>query len=163
MDNEPAASSFEDWIRPHLPVMLRVATALTATALDAEDLVQDSLLRAWRRRTTFDPLRRSPRAWLTAVVTDQARQRWRPRRPAPDWRLPEQPAEEYDLAVNLDLRAAINTLTPARRQVVILYYYIGLPIADIAHLLQRTPSMVKSALFDARHQLANHLGENNHV
>jgi RNA polymerase sigma-70 factor (ECF subfamily) len=163
LDAEPAASSFEDWVRPPLPLMLRVATSLTATSHDAEDLVQDSLLRAWRKRTTFDPLRGSAQAWLTAVVTDQAKQRWRRRDAAPEWRLPEQPTEEYDLAVNLDLRAAINSLTPARRQVVILYYYIGLPIADIAHLLQRTTSMVKSALFDARHQLANQLGENDHV
>jgi len=160
---DPPAARFEDWIRPYLSVMLRVATTLTATSHDAEDLVQDSLLRARRKRTTFDPLRGSAQAWLTAIITDQARQHWRRRKPPPQWRLPDEPAEQYDPAVNLDLRAAINGLTPTRRQVVILYYYVGLPTADIAHLLQRTPSMVKSALFDARRRLANLLGEDDHV
>lgn len=143
--------------------MLRVAVLLTATRQDAEDLVQDSLLRAWRKRTTFDPLRGSPGAWLTAVVTDLARQRWRRRKHALEWRLPDRSAEEYDLAANLDLRAAINRLSSRQRQVVILYYYIDLPVADIARLLERTTSMVKSALFDARHELANLLGEHDHV
>lgn len=163
IDHKPGALTFEDWVKPHLPVMLRVAVSLTATRQDAEDLFQDSLLRAWRKRRTFDPLRGSPRAWLTAVLTDQARQRWRRGKPTAEWRLPDQPGEEYAIASSLDLRAAINRLTPAQRQIVILYYYIGLPAVDIAHLLKRTPSMVKSALFEARRQLASALGENDHV
>jgi RNA polymerase sigma-70 factor (ECF subfamily) len=162
VDRKLVASTFEDWVRPHVPVMLRVAASLTASRQDAEDLLQDSLFRAWRKRRTFDPLRGTPRAWLAAIVTDQARQRWRRRKPAVDWRLPDRPAEEFDGAANLDLRAAINQLAPAQRNVIILHYYIGLPVADIARLLQRTPSMVKSALFDARHRLAIALGERDH-
>jgi len=61
-----------------LPVLLRVARTMTGQPADAEDLVQDTLLRAWRALDTFDG--RHPRAWLT-VMRHTEINRHRRRRP----------------------------------------------------------------------------------
>jgi MFS family permease len=60
--------------------MARLAARLGGGA-DRDDLVQEALTRAWRRRETFDPGRGTPRTWLLAIVADQARKARRRRRP----------------------------------------------------------------------------------
>ena len=81
MDSEPATvDAFAEWVAPHAAAMRQLAARLCGST-DGEDVVQDSLVRAWRRWETFRPKRGSPRAWLLAIVADQVRQRRR-RRPA---------------------------------------------------------------------------------
>lgn len=58
----------------HGPAILRVALALCPRAEDAEDVVQDALLRAYRSLRGFDTRRGSLRAWLVAVTANRARQ-----------------------------------------------------------------------------------------
>ncbi len=55
-DTDPSAANlrFDDVVVPHLPVLFRVARAVTSNGHDAEDLVQDTLLRAFRSLDTFD-------------------------------------------------------------------------------------------------------------
>jgi DNA-directed RNA polymerase specialized sigma24 family protein len=67
---EPAASEFAAWVQPHLPAMARLAARLVAP-LARDDVVQESLLRAWRRHSTYDPSKGSELGWLLAIVGDQ--------------------------------------------------------------------------------------------
>lgn len=65
---------------PLLPVVARVAQALTRDAVDAEDLVQDTFLKAYRHWHTFDA-GSDCRRWLSAICRNtffaqRARQRW---------------------------------------------------------------------------------------
>jgi Sigma-70 region 2 len=69
---EPEATEFAAWVRPYLPAMARLAARIAPSA-DRDDVVQDALVRAWRRRSTFDPERGTPTGWLLAIVADQAR------------------------------------------------------------------------------------------
>ena len=48
------AGAFREMVEPEIEVMLRVAWTMTASAADAEDLVQDALLRAYRGLDRFD-------------------------------------------------------------------------------------------------------------
>jgi RNA polymerase sigma-70 factor, ECF subfamily len=77
-DAEPGpaldSGGFAAWVSPPLPVLSALAVR-SAGPDDAEDLVQDTLVRAWRRLETYRPDRGSPRAWLIAVLYDQARRR----------------------------------------------------------------------------------------
>jgi RNA polymerase sigma-70 factor (ECF subfamily) len=66
------ADEFRAWVQPHLVAMARLAARLT-TSHDADDVVQEALVRAWRRRESYDSGRGTPQAWLLAIVADRAR------------------------------------------------------------------------------------------
>ena len=76
-----SAEAFNEWVEPHLPVMAYVAARL-APAGDRDDVIQESLLRAWKKLHHYDANRGSPRTWLTAITADQARRARRKVRPA---------------------------------------------------------------------------------
>jgi RNA polymerase sigma-70 factor (ECF subfamily) len=58
--------AFAKYVLPEVEVLLRVARSLTRDPADAEDLVQDTLLRAYRAIERFDG--RHPRAWLLTIL-----------------------------------------------------------------------------------------------
>ncbi|HEV2890851.1 MAG TPA: RNA polymerase sigma factor [Frankiaceae bacterium] len=141
------APDFASWVGPHLLPARRLAARLAP--YDAEDVLQDALTRAWRRRETFDPARGTVSAWLCGIVADQCRQRRRRERPDVET-LP--PAMRDDAAA-VDVELAIRKLAPRQRQVVELHYFAGLPVADVAAALGISEGTVKSTLADARARL----------
>jgi len=143
------APEFADWVRPHLSVLSALAVRSVGTA-DAEDLVQDALVRAWRRRSTYRTELGSERAWLIGVLYDQARRRRVRARPGSTSERDErQPAPEE----RLDVEAAIRTLPRRQREVVTLYYLADLSVEDVARVLSISTGSVKSHLSDARTRL----------
>lgn len=60
------ASPFDRYVVPEIPVLYRVALSLTRHQADAEDLVQDTLIRAYRAIDRFDGAH--PRAWLLTIL-----------------------------------------------------------------------------------------------
>ena len=112
---------FDAWVSPHLPRMARVAARL-APAADRDDVVQEALSRAWRRRSTFDPDRGSAAAWLAAIVAGEAR---RARgRTKPSLELVDRAVE--DTRRDLDLERAVAALPARQREAVDLHYFAGL-------------------------------------
>lgn len=71
--------AFERWVVPELAVLYRVAYSLTRDHGEAEDLVQDSVIRAYKGLDRFDGA--SPRAWLLTIVRNTNINRHRRRRP----------------------------------------------------------------------------------
>jgi len=67
MSPEVAADRFEAEFLPSLPSLLAVAARLTGTRSEAEDLVQDTLLKAYRSRKQYRA-GTNPRAWLMAIL-----------------------------------------------------------------------------------------------
>lgn len=146
---------FGAWVAPWLPDIWRFAVSLSSLD-DADDLVQDSLARAWTKRATFDPARGSARSWLLAIVADRARRRWM-RRPKPV--LPDADRGEVagPDAGRVDLRRAVAALPQRQRTTVYLHYYLDLPVSEVAQVLGCAEGTVKSALHDARRALARRL------
>ena len=70
---------FEQHVLPEIEVMLRVARSLTRNDADAEDLVHDTLIRAFRAIDRFDG--QHPRAWLLTILRNTHINRNRRRRP----------------------------------------------------------------------------------
>jgi len=70
---------FQKYVTPELEVMYRVANSITRNPTDAEDLVQDTLLRAYRAIDRFDG--RYPRAWLLTIMRNAQVNRVRRKRP----------------------------------------------------------------------------------
>lgn len=64
---ESALGDPEAWVTAHGDVLLRFAMARVGDAETAEDLVQETLLAAWRGRAAFDGLC-EPRTWLIAIL-----------------------------------------------------------------------------------------------
>jgi RNA polymerase sigma-70 factor, ECF subfamily len=139
---------FGEWVAPHASAMRQLAARLAGRS-DGEDVVQDSLVRAWRRRATFRPERGTPRAWLLAIVADQARQRRRRRRP------PElvAHADAAEFEPDVDLERAIARLADRQRLAVELHYFIGLGVKEVAEVMGCAEGTVKSTLADARARL----------
>jgi RNA polymerase sigma-70 factor (ECF subfamily) len=141
------ADDFAVWVSPHLPVLMALAMQEVGPT-HADDVVQETLLRAWQRRDTYRAERGSVRAWLIAVLRDRSRRhRVRTRRPVPI----DPPASVSAIdSQHVDLERAIASLPRRQREVVTLHYLADLPVSDIAVLLGVSAGSVKSYLHEAR-------------
>lgn len=117
----------------------------------AEDIVQETLLRAWRRPKVLDQSESSARAWLFTVarnlVTDHRRSA-RSRHEIVSDALPERLADDgIDALLDRWLVAdALAALSAEHRTVVVHAYYLGETVAVIAEQLEIPEGTVKSRL-----------------
>ncbi len=149
-DAPASPEAFADWVRPHLPAMARVAARLAPNG-DRDDVVQEALTRAWRKRRLFDAKRGTPAAWLLAITADRARQA---RRRRPDSWLPvEMAGRVRSPDERLDVEHAVSRLPPRQRLAVDCFYFVGLSVADTAAVMRCSEGTVKSTLSDARNRL----------
>ncbi len=74
-----AHAAFANYVLPEVEVLARVALSITRNSADAEDLVQETLLNAFRAIDRFDG--RYPRAWLLTILRNTEAKRHRRRRP----------------------------------------------------------------------------------
>jgi RNA polymerase sigma factor (sigma-70 family) len=130
-----------------------VAVAERLVGDDAEDLVQEALLRAYLGLSQLrDPARFG--AWLCGIAVNLAKMRLRRR--ALETRLLSEPATDggpEELEVLRLVRDAIEVLPPGQRDVVVLHYVDGLSCDEIAALLGPSPGAVRVRLHRARRQL----------
>jgi RNA polymerase sigma-70 factor (ECF subfamily) len=163
---EEADAAFRSLYTEHGPALLRLATTLTGGDRGrAEDLVQETMLRAWTHRGSVDG-RDSSRAWLFTVARNLAVDAHRARRARPaEARLTEHhaPAADQRADASTDsasLRAAIATLPGPQRQVLIEVFYRDRSQVDTARVLGIPPGTVRSRAFYGiralRRALADH-------
>lgn len=147
---------FDAWVRPHLLSMTRLACRLAGDDA-ADDVVQDALTRAWKRRTTYDASKGEALPWLLAITADRARRHRTRSRP---WSsLQDGPAMSVDREAHLDLGVAVARLPRKQRLAVELHYFLGLDTATTAAALGCAVGTVKSQLSDARARLRTELGD----
>jgi RNA polymerase sigma-70 factor (ECF subfamily) len=130
---------------------------------DAEDVAQETFLRALRAITGFDRSR-PLRPWLLGIAANRCRTALvrRSRRPA----LTEAAEEQVDPRPGLldpddlagELARALQRLRPDYQTVFILYHERNLPYEEIAEAIQRPVGTVKTWLHRARAELAGYLG-----
>jgi RNA polymerase sigma-70 factor, ECF subfamily len=146
---------------------------------DAEDLVQETMLRAWKARDRYDQTRASVRTWLYRIATNACLSalEGRARRPlpsglgtpsqdpgaalTPDFDIPwlqPFPDVRLDPGMRADMRlalvAAMQLLPPRQRAVLVLREVLEFTAAEIAAQLGTTVPAVNSALQRARVTLA---------
>jgi RNA polymerase sigma-70 factor (ECF subfamily) len=137
-----------------------LAFALQLTSGDrqrAEDVVQETLLRAWRHPEALDSNRGSPRAWLRTVARNIAFDDYRARQARPREvgieladRVPDAGDDTIDRALEAWIVAeALQSLTPAHRQVLVETFYRGGSVADASLALGVPPGTVKSRTYYA--------------
>ena len=149
----------------HGRALLGYATRLTGDRVLAEDVVQETLLRAWRHAGSLDPTRGSLRPWLFTVarhvVIDLMRARGaRPPESGGDALAAVPVADDIERAVETwTVAAALESLSPEHRAVLIETYYRGLSVAQAAERLGIPPGTVKSRAFYALRELRLRLQE----
>lgn len=163
-------AAFEQYVLPEVEVMLRVARSLTRNHADAEDLVQDSLIRAYKAIERFDG--RHPRAWLLTILRNTHINRNRRRRPEllrdPDTQLeraaqsPEddeaaRPDRFVDLEFDADVEDALASLSEPFAEIVRLVDIDGLAYAEAAEVLGIPVGTVMSRLHRARKKIREQL------
>src|SRR5437763_5329543 len=145
-----ARDEFAEWVEPHLPALARLAARLSPEG-ERDDVLQEALARAWRKRATFDPARGTPLTWLLAITADQARRARRRARPRGLF-VATPPVRSID--DRLDVEAAVARLPERQRLAVDCFYYVGLSVAETAAVMRCAEGTVKSTLSDARARLA---------
>ena len=123
---------------------------------EAEDIAQDALLRAWRRRSTLREADRRNQ-WLATIVRNEAFRQHARVRPAPTSSIELQEGEEDEDVVatveRADLHAALDRLSERDRRLLEMRYEEDLTQAAIAHRLGIPEGTVKVRLQRARSKL----------
>jgi RNA polymerase sigma factor (sigma-70 family) len=122
--------------------MVRLAHLLTGSAAVAEDVVQDAFVRIHALLPTLD----RPGAYLRRTVVNLCRSHQRRRGVEERW-LARQPAPTATLPTELDETwRCLATLSVQQRDVLVLRFYLDLPLAEIADLLDLPVGTVKSSI-----------------
>ena len=159
-DIDAAVRVFHD---THAPALRTWVRHRTADPHEADEIVQETLVLAWRKQHQYDPSRGSERAWLFGiarnVAVDRHRREQRHLRAVPAERTPE-PVDDGPLERAVEtshVREALLTLSDAHRQVVIETYYSGRSVRESAEVLGIPEGTVKSRLYHAMRALRREL------
>ena len=147
--------ALEELYDRHAPMLYGLVLRIVGKVADAEEVLQDSWVQAWRRADTWDPARGTVAAWLVTLARSRAidrvrsmaaRQRAESAAPAPEAPVSadEPAASAAQRQRQQRLSAALATLTPRQREVLELGYFGGLSQTEIAERLGAPLGSVKS-------------------
>ena len=152
----------------HRLLVYRTALAITGDTEAAADLLHDTFLRLYRFGHRIDPTR-PIEPWLYRMAANMAytwvkrRGRWHQALREMADRLsreyPASPSQQVERnEAWLEIRRALQAISPEKRVVVVLYYLNDLPISEIAAILDLPLGTVKSRLHYGRQALKQQLG-----
>lgn len=140
-------------------MVFRLAYSYLKSRADAEDVMQETLLKLYTEQKAFD----SPdheRYWVTRVAVNECkkllRSPWR-RRTGPLEEAPETAA--FDVPAQTELFRQVMALPPKYRAAIYLHYYEGYAVREVAAVMNANPSTVQTWLMRARGQLKTNLKE----
>lgn len=152
-----------DELPDHLSALRAFAMSLTRNSSAADDLVQDTIVKAWSNIDRFQP-GTNMRAWLFTILrnTFYSDRRKRKREvPDPDGQIAgtlyDRPAHDGRLAMN-DFRAAFDQLSPEHREVLILVGAMGSSYEEASEMMGVAVGTVKSRANRARARLSELMG-----
>lgn len=147
-------------------LLVKLCSALLKDAHQAQDIVQETFVKAWQKMDDLRGGEKSEKAWLCRIAVnlcrDYQRTRWmrlvhptaEPDQP-PLWYVPRDEAAA-------DVMEALGQLKPRYREVLMLHYLENLPAEEMGHILGLSASAVYRRLNKARTQLRQLLkGEEN--
>lgn len=180
MSATTAANDRDERLEPFRGDLLAHCYRMLGSFQEAEDLVQETMLRAWRAADRYDPQKASLRTWLHSIATNVCLDalRKQPRRvlpsglgpagddpdvplvpsldipwlePFPDGRLGDPAnAAEQRAALRLAFVAALQLLPARQRAVLVLREVLDMPATEVATALGTTVASVNSSLQRAR-------------
>ena len=154
-------AAWEALVREHQQPVFRLAYLLLGTADEAEDVAQETFVRAFRALDRFN-IERPARPWLLSIATNLCHNRRRSigRYLAALRRASEEPVSHSSLGEGTErqweaetLRQAVRRLNSVEQEVVYMRYFLELSEAEMAGALQVAPGTVKSRLHRAMARL----------
>jgi RNA polymerase sigma-70 factor, ECF subfamily len=145
---------FERIVMPEAARLLRFALRLTHDTPAAEDLVQDTLYKAWRSFDQFQP-GTSARAWVFRILVNSFYEQARKIRPVPDLSITAGSSVEQ----RVEIEQALDTLPPEHRTVLLLGVVEGFTCREVAEILSVPIGTVMSRLSRARQAMREQLSE----
>jgi RNA polymerase sigma-70 factor (ECF subfamily) len=145
--------AFADLLRPEYRTAVRLAYGLLQDVNEAEDVVQEAAFKAWKKIANLHE-GSSLRPWFLAIVANQCRtvkrsKWWSVIKDEP----PDREAPAMDLPASIDLRRALRRLGYDERLVLVLRYYLDMPIDDMAKTLGISPKAARTRVERAIHRL----------
>ena len=148
-------AAFEILLRAALPAAYRLACGMLQDRELAEDAVQEAALMAWRKMQRLRP-GSSMQPWFLGIVANQCRTfrrgRW--------WSVLKIDAPDRVASPSLDkvagyadLRRALKNLKHDQRLVIVLYYYLDMPLQEVAALMGSSYAAVHRRLYRGIRQL----------
>jgi RNA polymerase sigma factor (sigma-70 family) len=156
---------YNAWVRDHYRFLYRSAWALTGSRVVAEEVVQDCYELAWRHiHQLRDPALARP--WLFQILRREALRnivpsagpRFEPYDEETDERTASDPVAS--LEQRLDILGAMQSMAPIHREVLTLFYFEDMPVAEMALALEVAPGTVLSRLSRAREILRQRMAGN---
>ncbi len=144
---------FQAEIRRIEKLLYRIAWSYMGNHADAEDAVQDALIKAWEKRDTLRDTKLF-RPWMTRILSNQCKDLLRRRkkwnfRPLEDAAAQEAEIQEADAPV----LEAMKKLKPELSLLITLYYADGYSIRELSDTLGIPEGTVKTRMRNARRQL----------
>jgi RNA polymerase sigma-70 factor (ECF subfamily) len=155
-------STFDSLVLQHLSAAQRFAIRLVGNPADAEDLVQEALLRASRRWRSFRGQSRFT-TWLFQIIVNCFRDRLRTRgkETLADDHVDARLVNPIDAAAGKEIgeivAAAVSLLPPRQREVLVLVAYENLSVVEAAEVLGITAGNARVHLHLARERLKTQL------
>jgi RNA polymerase sigma-70 factor, ECF subfamily len=153
------AAAFHELIDRHARPLFALAYSLCPSAADAEDVVQETWVGAFRGLRQFEA-RSSVKTWLVRILVRQAalqRRKAGRRQLSPLDAAEDVPAPQASAEARMDVSAAIRALNPEHREVILLREIQGLAYGEMAEVLEVPRGTVESRLFRARRELQDRL------
>jgi RNA polymerase sigma factor (sigma-70 family) len=133
----------------------RLATVMLRDRPSAEDAVQEAALKAWRKRSQLRGGEESFRTWFLSIVANECRMARRTRW----WQvirmadLPEPAASPEEAITGSELREAVLRLDGADRAALFCFFYLDMPMDQVAKVLGLSPSAARSRVYRAARRL----------
>jgi RNA polymerase sigma-70 factor (ECF subfamily) len=156
------AAAWEPLVLAHQEAVFRLSYLLLGDPDDAEDIAQETFLRAWNHLKRFDTAR-PLRPWLLSIASNLASNRRRSagrylsaltrafrNEPASSASIEEKSTRRMEAS---HLRKAVQTLSVPDQQIVYLRYFLDLSVAETAEILKIAEGTVKSRLSRALDRL----------
>jgi len=155
------ATAWEPLVLAHQQAVFRLAYLLLGDPDDAEDVAQETFLRAWRAFSHFDPTR-TLRPWLLSIAANLSRNRHRSagryiaaltrafRNEPASLNMEEKSTQHMNAG---ELWKAVQNLSVPDQQIVYLRYFLDLSVAETAEVLKVAEGTVKSRLSRALDKL----------
>ena len=154
------AQAFSVLIEPLLDPAYRLAAVMLADRSTAEDAVQEASIKAWRKLGQLRGDLGSLRSWFLSIVANECRmvrrQRW--------WSVtklaevsPIRVAGDPFDATSSDLKTALLRLSADERLPLVLFFYLDLPLEEVARTLGLSPAAAKSRIYRTARKLRSDL------